>query len=172
MNTAMTQNNALRRVALKLYGLNADDQNWLLHKLPAQYQMPLRHLIGDLKQLGFSGEFAQEYLAKEKTQLPAQGVEKEIESIEGIHTRELGLAADTLESINSIETKRMQAILEEQDPYLCAIIFHAHPWVWAKSVWQDLPTSLQTQIRALMNEVSLTHPNFMRAVLGALAAIK
>ncbi|RYF15900.1 MAG: hypothetical protein EOO30_13055 [Comamonadaceae bacterium] len=100
---------ALRRAALSLHGLEAEDRDWILHALPGDQSSALRNLLRELQELGIP---AQELLPQQRAEQPASEPCK------------------VLPPLTPAVAKDLARLLMAEPPRIRSVLLGAHPSSW------------------------------------------
>jgi len=129
---AVAETQGMRRCALLLHSVGADDQAWLLDRLSDQQRSALRGLLGELAQLGIprQPELLHEALPAANAARPAPG-----------HP------ADALiRRLSALSVDRVDGLLRSEPADVIARLLAMAPWPWEAALVQRIPAPKQQDI--------------------------
>ncbi|MBT9457020.1 MAG: hypothetical protein IV097_10410 [Burkholderiaceae bacterium] len=129
---ASAETQGMRRSALLLHSVGADDQAWLLDRLADQQQSALRGLLGELKQLGIprQPELLHEALPVAKAASPAPVDPGDM----------------LIHSLSALSLDRVEELLRGEPADLIARLLALAPWPWEAALMQRIPALKQRDI--------------------------
>lgn len=109
MTVPATTGPALRRAALSLHALEAEDRDWILCALPGGQSAALRSLLKELQDLGIP---AQELPPQQRAGQPASGLRNALPPPTGAAAKDLA------------------RLLAGEPPRIRSVLLEAHPGAW------------------------------------------
>lgn len=100
---------ALRRAALSLHALEADDRDWILHALPSSQSSVLRTLVSELQDLG----------------IPAEELLPQQSAVQRANPR-----SRTLAPLTGAAARDLAGLLAMEPPRVRSVVLQAHSRSW------------------------------------------
>jgi hypothetical protein len=142
---------AVRESALVLHGLNPNDRDWLLARLPNERAEELRSLVDELQSLG----------------LPSDG-ELTSRATRRAPIALVPVASTAVQVISTATADQLHSLLAEEADSVLAIVASSSAWRWREKWLARLEPLRAQRVRKLMVEHSTT-PALRQAVLEAVA---
>ncbi|HHJ13926.1 MAG TPA: hypothetical protein ENJ79_06045 [Gammaproteobacteria bacterium] len=149
----------VRRVALYLHGLHADDRQWLLENLDPDDRRKLRSMLTELEQMDVPRD--QAWLPD----LAGAAVEKEPEPSGPVG------AKDYVDKIESADPERIAAVLDHETTAVVVQILNYRMWSWRQFyISRQFVQRRRCLVQALEQPGYRPKPRVQAALLEALAA--
>jgi hypothetical protein len=132
MMTAAAPDAPRRKAALALHAMAADDQQWLLARLPAARRAEVQALLQELRDLGIPPD--QELLGACLADVPRAPART---------------AAERLAQLPAGQVRSLAQVLAAEPPSLVARLLRAHPWSWKQAMVHEWSTAFRGQVDAV-----------------------
>ncbi|MBT9503771.1 MAG: hypothetical protein IV092_21190 [Burkholderiaceae bacterium] len=129
----MAETQGMRRSALLLHSVGADDQDWLLDRLADQQQSALRGLLAELDHLGIP---SQPDLLREA--LPATPAASPVP---------VDPAQALIRRLSALSVDRVEGLLREEPIDVIARLLAMAPWPWEAALMQRIPALKQQGVQ-------------------------
>lgn len=130
---AAAETQGMRRSALLLHSVGADDQAWLLDRLTDQQQSALRGLLGELEQLGIprQPELLHEALPVANAASPTP----------------VAPGDALIRRLSALPVDRVDGLLREEPSDVIARLLAMAPWPWEAALMQRIPALKQRDVQ-------------------------
>jgi hypothetical protein len=134
--------NPVRRCALALHGVQPDDRDWMLARLPEASQAELRQLLDELQRLGIpvDRELTQEALKSPPPPPPLQPA-----------APEAVLPPRPHDVVAAASAREMRRVLVYETPEVIAMALTCGDWPWRDGLLRRLPRACRSQVFTLID---------------------
>lgn len=148
-----------RKAALKLHGMNAADQGWMLQHLPEGERARLKALLYELDELGIkSGRHVSDGIAADEARQRLLSTVAQPEA-----------AAHALDALSAASVDEISALLAAEPDDVVATVLAAYPWPWRSHFLAECGVEKRHRLNRAFKQVPLLKPRLRSELIKLLS---